>query len=275
MIENKHFETKEDMFKYIKENKDTLIAQKKFEMKRADAFSYSPTFSFNKESTEKALSNPADLLKLDKLNIKTVINTTGLLDSHKDVHIHGLWKKTLSENKQRYLLQEHKMKFDHIISDKVKCYTENISWKELGVSFKGETEALIFDSDIEKSRNPYMFEQYANGYVKNHSVGMVYVKLFLCINSKENYLAEEKDNWDKYIGYVVNNKEAEEIGYFWAVTEAKLIEGSAVPMGSNWVTPTLDITESKIEPDITTQKQNNEPLSNTRNRLIEISKKLN
>ena len=55
---------------------------------------------------------------------------------------------------------------------------------------------------------------------------------------------EYKDNYDKYISHVAN-KEQIQGGVFYAVTEAKLIEGSAVLLGSNPITPTLEIEEIK------------------------------
>jgi hypothetical protein len=58
-----------------------------------------------------------------------------------------------------------------------------------------------------------MFNQYAKGYVKEHSVGMRYVKLELAVNSDSKYDAEEKAIWDKYIDEIVN-KVAEEQSYF-------------------------------------------------------------
>ena len=81
-------------------------------------------------------------------------------------------------------LQEHDMEFDKIIADgdNLKAYTKRFNWSELGYSYKGTTEALIFDSEILRKRNPYMLEQYANGWVRNHSVGMYYVKMDLAIN---------------------------------------------------------------------------------------------
>jgi hypothetical protein len=46
------------------------------------------------------------------------------MDSHKDVHLPGIWKKTLQENKDLYLLEEHKFLFQGIITDQVKAYTQ-------------------------------------------------------------------------------------------------------------------------------------------------------
>jgi len=258
----KEFNTKEELFKHLKENKELLIAEKKSVMKMADAVSFVNNSENNIQKT-----TPQELLQKDSIKVKAVINTTNILDSHRDVHISGLWDKSIKERKNIYHLQEHKMDFSHLISKKVNVSTEKTTFKNLGYNLDGETEALIFNSEIEKSQNKFMFEQYSKGNIDNHSVGMNYVKLYLCINSNDDDYKEEKTNWDKYISNVANKEEAENIGYFWAVTEAKLIEGSAVLIGSNWATPTQEV---KFEPSSDTQKQNiNEPLNSTQKSLFE------
>lgn len=249
------FKTKEELYKYLRENKNLLITQKKSVIKHGDAVC-AVDFELDDKAeiyTPKAYAatTPTDYTKL---KAKLVINTTNLMDSHSDVHIPGLWKKNLQESKDKYLLKEHQLRFENIISDDIKAFTQKMTWKDLGYKFEGETEALIFDTEIEKDRNEYMAEQYAKGRVKQHSVGMIYVKLFLCINSESKFDKEEKANWDKYFPLVANKEKAEEQGYFWAVTEAKCIEGSAVPLGSNYATPTIS-----IEPVGTTQSTNEEP----------------
>lgn len=243
---NKEFATKEELFKALKLNKEELIAQKKMITKEADSVCFYAT-------TEKGEVVKADMVDIDsikELKMELVINTTNVMDSHGDVHLKGIWNKCLKEKKDFYLLQEHRMLFDHIITDKVKASARTMKWSELNSTFKGDTQALVFSVEVDKDRNPFMFNQYAKGYVKNHSVGMRYVKLELAINSESKYDIEEKEVWDKYIDEVANKKAAEEQGYFWAVTEAKIIEGSAVPIGSNTITPTLNI-QSK---DTTTEE---------------------
>jgi hypothetical protein len=106
------------------------------------------------------------------------------MDSHKDVHIPGIWKKALHKTKSLYLLQEHSMTFKGIITDKVNAYTKTLTWKQLGLDAPGETQALIFEATIPKSRNEFMFNQYKDGLVKNHSVGMKYVQIEMAINTK-------------------------------------------------------------------------------------------
>ena len=108
-----------------------------------------------------------------------------------------------------------------------------------------------------------MFDLYKKGRVNQHSVVMRYVKMFLCINKSEPMYSQEKENWDKYYPQVANKEVADEKGYFWAVTEAKIVEGSAVVKGSNFATPTLEIDikeavsdTSKTEPSNDTQKVN-------------------
>ena len=81
---------------------------------------------------------------------------------------------------------------------------------------------------------------------------MRYVDIVLCVNTDEKWAKEEKENWDKYISEVIHKEQAEEQGYFWAVTQAKLIEGSAVVLGSNPITPTL--TSKNDEPLKDTQQ---------------------
>lgn len=242
------FANKSELFKFLKENKNELIAEKKYSVKHGDCINYQVSAVEDCEETTKAISNPTDFSG-SEIKVSSVINTTNIMDSHSDVHIKGIWSKSVKENKNIYLLEEHKMSFRNIISDKVKATLENKSWNELGFNQKGETQALVFHSTIYKDRNPYMFEQYLKGYVKNHSVGMQYVKMDLAVNSTEKYYAEEKATWDKYINDVVNKTDAEAQGYFWAVTEAKIIEGSAVPLGSNRITPTLSVEEKDIEAD--------------------------
>ena len=258
---NNTFATKEELFKHLKENKSILIAEKKSVMKKADAFSYVSKNEVAKGIANKENAPTTSLIDKDVLRVKVVINTTNLLDSHSDVHIKSLWKKTLKEKKDIFLLQEHTMKFDHIIADNVNASVKTYKWSDLDYDFEGETEALLFEVDVHKERNPFMFTQYAKGYVKQHSVGMIYVTLFLCINSTDKYYAEEKENWDKYISEVANKRDAEELGYFWAVTEAKLVEGSAVVLGSNYATPTISVKNIN-EPLEDTQNDNNDSRSN-------------
>lgn len=149
------------------------------------------------------------------------------------------------------------MSFAKIISKgkDLKATAKTYTWKELGFDFEGSTEALTFDSTVRAERNKQMFDLYRKGEVDNHSVGMRYVKLILAINDEE--YGAEFDAWEKYYPEIANKETADAEGFFWAVKEAKVIEGSAVPLGSNFATPTLDIKkpleDTSMEPSKDTQ----------------------
>lgn len=258
--------TREEVLKHLKDNKKVLIEEKKAAVKFCDPVVYHVAPTNDKGEAVKSIDIAPDV-ELSTILVKAVINTTNIIDSHMDCHMPSIWKKSLKEKKDFYLLQEHQMKFDKIITDKVKAYTEKMTWKELGQKFEGETEALIFDCEIDDDRNEFMFEQYMKGWVKNHSVGMRYINIILCINSTEKYYAEEKANWDKYYSQVANKETADEYGYFWAVTEAKVVEGSAVPIGSNTVTPTLSVSPKDIEADKTVTSTEEPPAGTQKSKI--------
>lgn len=232
-----------DLLKFLVENKNLLIAEKKSAIKHADPVSIgidiSAKYCINKEGQlVKAMADTQPAPNSVE-NVLCVINTTNWMDSHSDAHIPGIWNKSIKDNPVQVHLQEHVMSFDHVISDESKGYTQKMTWKELGLDIAGVTEALIFATPL-KGRNPFMEEQYRKGFVKNHSVGMRYVVIKLCINEADDeYYKEEYANWVQYAPMVANIAEAEAQGYFWAVLEAKVIEGSAVVKGSNIITPTL------------------------------------
>lgn len=101
-------------------------------------------------------------------------------------------------------------------------------------------EVLVYDAVIKKERNEEMFKNYLNGWVLNHSVGMRYFKLLFCYNNDEPEYTQDKENFDKYKDQILNQ---DDIGdHYWAILEAKNIEGSAVVKGSNFLTPVLSIT---------------------------------
>jgi hypothetical protein len=254
---SKEFQTQKDLFDFLFTNKKQLTAQKRAVMKRADCVSVQPLIIWDKGIVaEKSGGEPKDGMPdnlPETLKTVVVINTTNFLDMHGDVHIGGLWNKSIAENKLIMHLQEHEMEFEKIISDgaNLKVYVKSYTWAELGYPYEGSTEGLTFESTIEKKRNEFMLNQYANGWVRNHSVGMYYVRIDMAINDKD--YPNEFDAWNKYFPLIANSERAIEKGYFWYVLEAKCIEGSAVPIGSNTVTPTLSVEATKEDVIDTTE----------------------
>lgn len=249
-----------ELFEYLVKNEGLIFHVKKSTTKKADECYSQPLYIdekgnlVSKEEVQQAQVDP------NRLKVVAVINTTNWLDSHGDVHIPGIWKKSLSDNKKSgfYLLKSHGREFEDVIADGCKGFTKKLAWSELGLDMAGITEALIFDGIVEKDRNEYMFEQYLKKRVKKHSVGMRYVKMLTCINSDDYPV--QKENWDKYIEMVANREEAEKDGYFWAILEAQIIEGSAVLFGSNSVTPTMEATLIQGKTDLEEDTKNQPPL---------------
>lgn len=258
MIHLPEFKDNDELFSYLRKNKSILKIAKKAEKKEwcgvYDTGNYNreiiniqnPCFDVRHKSVTK--DQTTELLSLDSVPSALIINTTNIRDSHKDVHMPGTFTKTMKEGGFKYLLKQHKMNFEDIISHIPNPSLDMMSWKDLGFNYEGQTQALVFNTLLEKERHEFMFEQYMKGYVKNHSVAMMYVTLYLCMNSDSKYDKEEKDNWDKYQSQVVNlNEFKDEEPYFWAVTEAKGIEGSAVPLGSNFATPVYSIGAKSLD----------------------------
>jgi hypothetical protein len=85
-----------------------------------------------------------------------------------------------------------------------------------------------------------------------NSIRMQYVKIDLAFNDEE--YEDEYKVWKEVYPQISNKERADELGYFYAVRELKIVnEGSMVLFGSNDATPIKDIeavndTSSKQEP---------------------------
>jgi len=230
------FETKGELHSFLIEHMADLVDAKKNEFKTADACAFM-AIPLIEKGVNKATSDTDTVIKR-----RLIVNTTMVRDSHKDVHIDGLFKKSLRENKRIKHMDQHGNRFEDIISDKddLRAFNKTYAWKDLGIDAEGETQAVVFDSTIKQDRHPQMFKEYKEGNVDNHSVGMYYVSIKMALDSKEDEAKEAKAEYDKHIDKILNKKEVEKDGFFYAVYEAKIKEGSAVVDGSNAITPTLE-----------------------------------
>lgn len=263
--------TEKDQFNWLVAEQNFLKTLRKSENKFTDGMSLEYiSFAVNEKGEAlKAVEDSAvETPDTGKLKVKCIINATNILDSHRDLHVKGIWKNSIAQKRFVYLCQEHDLSFKGIISDQVKAYTQMFSFKDLGYDYEGETECLVFDAIIEKDRNEFMYNQYKKGYVRNHSVRMRYVKEYFCLDSEDPDHFQFKENYDKYSKLVANKEELENMKWFYAVIEAKVQdEGSACVKGSNFATPTLETTQvktilqtempfvEKTEPPVSTQTQ--------------------
>jgi len=264
-ITGKIFATKKEEIDYlVKHNKEII------EFKKAVVKHTTPTTT-DKEicSTVKALSTSKEH-DTDNVIKRTVIgNTYNWLDSHGDVHLDGTFGKSISERQNKiWHLHDHEQKITAKVGNPSKIYEETVQWSDLGIKKAGTTTALMMDSDIRKDYNNLIFQEYKDGNIDQHSVGMYYVKIDFAVNDKD-HKAEFK-TWNDNIDKIGNREKAEELGYFYAVKEAKLVEISAVLQGSNELTPTIEAKDiepeqsTQSEPEQSTQKINN----NLRNNFL-------
>ena len=247
-----------------KEQIKNLIANKAetIEFKKAQFKSCDAAIMVDKDvvSVNKALSTSKEH-DTDSVIKRTIIgNTYNWLDSHGDVHLKGCFTKSINERQSKiWHLHDHLQQSAAKVGKPTRVYEKEVQWSDLGVTKRGNTTALMMDTDIMKDLNPSMFTQYKNDDVDQHSVGMYYVKIDLAINDPEE--KEEYKVWLDVIDLIGNKEAAEEAGYFWAVKEAKLIEISAVLEGSNTLTPTIEAKD--IQPSNDTD---NEPSKDTQNK---------
>ena len=249
----KEFATKEDLFEYLKENENAIIADKKATVRPSDNWGF--PVSTSKNDSIKALD-------LDEGFVYAVINTTNFMDSHNDVHLPKIWNKSIKEQKGKiYYVADHDLKIASIIAfpQDVEMLLKEMTFKELGSDLNGTTQALIFKVPIDKIRNDKALQIIEEKIDIEHSVRMQYVKIFLAIDSEAKEDKEYKKRFDKFIGEVANKQDAIDKGYFWGVTEAKISqEGSMVLFGSNEITPLLQAKEESLED---TQKDESEEIA--------------
>ena len=89
------FKTKSELFTYLKENQEDLIYAKKSAIKEADSVSLG-TIQIKGDVVSNKSNSDVDQTEI---KVRAIINTTMVKDSHGDVHINGLWKKSIQENK--------------------------------------------------------------------------------------------------------------------------------------------------------------------------------
>lgn len=258
-----------DLYEFLKANKTELIGQKKSLIKKTDALTF-PTelYKQTKEGAVKTDSAGIDP-EATSVSVKVVANTAMWMDSQKDVILPKAANRSIKNNKDIIPhLRDHDHSVEAIVGDVKNIYAKNLSLKTLGLDLPGETESIIFDSDVQKAYSEKVFKLYVRKQIKQHSIGLRYIQLDMAINDAD--YKEEFANWNKYIDQVINKEEAEASGYFWIVPEYQLLENSCVLFGANKLTPTLEAKDDGSTPG--TSKEN--PPTEVTHETFDISKAL-
>lgn len=246
----KSFRNQGELFRYLIDNKELILSQKKSIIKRAEG-GISATYhtEVTKELFVDKAKNP--VYENDKeagiLKRTILANTYWWMDSHSDVHLgrgddpngKAVFTNTIKgrENKV-YPIDQHDFSLDGRMGKTIELYEAPISWRNLGIGRTGMTEGLFAVAEISKAKSPARYEDYLNDEIDQHSVGMRYIDIQLAVNDEDNY-PKETAVYKKYINKIGNKPAVDKQGYFFAVGEAFLAEYSAVIAGSNELTPTI------------------------------------
>ncbi len=256
--------SKKDKTKYLIDNKKRIIKEKKSVPIYSDVCYVPASMTKNNVAVKENTLIENDM---SKIRVKVVANTANWIDSDFDLLTPDCWQKSIDERKGFIPhLHDHVHRIEAKIGEVADIYSADISLSELGLDQTGNTQALIFITDVIKSYNEKVFNQYRIGRINQHSIGMHYIQLELAINDEDS--EKEFDFWNKYYGQVINKDKADELNFFWVVNEIKLLENSAVLFGANELTPTLDnenkeIQSLNIEPLIKALENKTEPEKST------------
>lgn len=256
---DKDFEAKELMFKELVANLDTIIDFKKSQVQKScdkgAGVTCLPLSGLKLDEADKAA------LELDNDYYYIVTNSTRVLDSHEDLHVDGLWDKSVQEQQgKNYLVADHDLSISSVIVKKeyIEMFVTKLSFSALGKPYEGKTQVLIYKFRKDKVIHDVARKWLESGDPIEASVRMRYINVLFAMDSNDPELKEWKANYDKYYPVIANKADFEYIPYYYVIKEAANIrESSLVVFGSN--SSTGQITRIKeIEPsnDDTQEKEN-------------------
>lgn len=238
------FKTKSEAFSYLKGNEKELIKQKTSMPIKSDIFSWG-CLPVNEKQT---IKEDGSSLSPNEIEVNAIANLSGWCDTYMDVMVKDSWKKTIQDKAIVYHLKNHSYSTDDIVGKNPELYTKNFDTTYFGLSSDVEkAQALMMRSVVSKEYDEKTYFLYRDNQIKQHSIGLRYIKIKLCLNSENEDDQAYKANWDKYYSQVINKELVDKQFYFWAVEEAKILENSCVLFGANQNTGVYSTSEKKEE----------------------------
>lgn len=261
---DKEFHSKDELFQYLRINHDRIIAAKKAQIYK---------------SCDKGLSliaRPLDQLKIGisekQFNIDPdfyyiAVNSTRVLDSHEDLHLDGLWKKTIKDQVGKlYLVFSHSLDPEKTIARKehIEVFTSTVPFSIINKPYEGDTEILIYKIRKDKVINQFAKEWLDSGDEIQASVRMRYIDIVFALDSDAKEDVKFKQNFDELFPLIANKNDFEnDIMFFWGVKQAmNVFESSLVLFGSN---PSTGQVNEKRGPQISTLENNQPPIGTGKN----------
>jgi len=204
------FKTQSETFDYLRANKSKIIAEKC--LKPIKHISSYPVHrvAVSKSHAQKA-SNPLPIVEIEDgtIDVSIIGNTFYWCDDQLDVLFSGCSTKTVKELGKKgkdliYHLKDHKTCTDDRIGYLQDIYEKEFALTDLGLQMVGNTTCLVFDSLVKEALSDKLYIQYIDKQVKQHSIGLQYVKIFMCINDPND--SEHFANWNKYFQFVINKE---------------------------------------------------------------------
>lgn len=239
------FKTKSEAFVYLKANEKSIIKTKTSMPIKSDIYEYG-CLPVNQKQT---IKEDGELLNPNEIEVNAIANLSGWCDSYMDVMIKDNWKKTITDKSIVYHLKNHKYSTDDIVGKDPELYTKLFDLAYFGIeSDVTKAQALMMRSVVTKEYDEKTFYLYRDNQIKQHSIGLRYIIIKLCIDSPEEEDKQYKEQWDKFYPQVINKDKVDAKGYFWAVVESKILENSCVLFGANEHTGVLSTSkEEKTE----------------------------
>jgi DNA-directed RNA polymerase subunit RPC12/RpoP len=258
------FANQKDLFSYLRKNADKIIGQKKALPTITDDLDFG--YSINQQvktfsKKDNSSSAPDPQVADGELPVDIIANMSGWCDSYMDVMVKDNWNKSISDvgasgQKLIYHLKNHGTGYqyttDSIIGKDPMLFVKMVDLSQF--NFKSDikkAQGLMMSSIVVREYDEKAYCLYRDKQIKQHSIGLQYIKIYLCINSTEEEDTMYKENWDKYYPQVINKDKVDSKGFFWAVTESRILEVSAVLFGANELTPVESQSKSDIKGMVT------------------------
>ncbi len=224
------FADKSALFAYLRSNEANIIKQKKSLPIKSDIFEWG-CLPVNKKSKVK---DDGSMLGPDEIQVDAIANLSGWCDSYMDVMIKDNWNKTISDKAIVYHLKNHDYSTDDIVGKDAELYTKMFPMEYFAIkSDVTKAQALMMRSVVPKEYDKKTFALYRDNQIKQHSIGLRYIQIVLCMNSDLEEDITYKKNWDKYYPAVINKDLVDQYRYFFAVIESQILENSCVLFGAN------------------------------------------
>lgn len=266
---DKTFATKEELFKELRNSSEIIMEEKK---------------SLIQKSCDKGISvtcKSLDLLKftdqikgikIDDNYYYIAVNSTRILDSHDDLHVDGIWKKSIKDQQgKNYLVVDHELSIKSVVVRKehIEMFTAKVPFSLIGKPYEGDTEVLVYKVPKSQVKDETVKDWLDSGDAIEGSVRMQYVTILFAMDSNAPEDQTEKKNYDEYLPLIANKDEFEYIYYYFIIKEAKNVkESSLVVFGSNSATGMIS---NKQEPSKDTpEKEEQEPPKGTQTDTEEI-----